>query len=91
MRETVRERYKSADILVEKDHELEAWAAALLAASKDPALVEAFQKETGITYTAPKSSIEAMIDDASGRNESIAHEFGKWFNEKVWGPWEGEG
>lgn len=66
------------------------WASALLAASRQPEIVKAFQDETGIVFSPAKTPIDAMIDDATGRNEQIAHSFGEWFNRNVWGAWEGE-
>lgn len=67
-----------------------AWASALFAASREPKILKAFQDETGMVLSAAKTPIDMMIDEATGRNEKIAHAFGDWFNRNVWGPWEGE-
>lgn len=67
-----------------------AWASALCAAISTPQMVEAFEKETGLHYELPKAPIEQMIDEATGIQAQFFHAFGKWFNENVWGPWEGD-
>ena len=68
------------------------WAAALMAAVGMPEMLEQFKRDTGISWLwePARSPIEMMIDGACGRDEKFAHAFGKWFNEKVWGSWEGQ-
>ena len=48
--------------------------------------MEAFEKDTGLRYSAPRSGLEAMIDEATGLTEEIVKAFIPWFNENVWGP-----
>jgi hypothetical protein len=65
------------------------WAGALFAAVKDKNMVAAFTRDTGVVYNPPKSGFDRMIDEATGVDAKIAKAFCDWFNEKVWGPWDG--
>lgn len=64
------------------------WAAALIAAIKQPEIVRVFERDTGLSYSPPKSPLERMINESTGFESEYIHAFGKWFNEKVWGNWE---
>ena len=66
------------------------WAAALLYATRQPEIVEVFNRDTGLSYTPPKSKLDQMIDESTGLDSELAHAFGKWFNDKIWGPWGGD-
>ena len=66
------------------------WVAALKAAVTNDGALKAFREDTGKTYiySPPKTPMEALIDQATGRDREFAHAFAAWFNEKVWGPWD---
>ena len=64
------------------------WASALRAASQEPGAFSAFLEDTGYIYSVPKSPIDALIDQSTGREEDFLNAFVTWFNEKVWGPWK---
>jgi hypothetical protein len=63
----------------------QAWGDCLLWAIHEPAILQQFQQDTGLMCRPAKTAIEQMIDEASGRDESVAIAFVKWFNENVWG------
>ena len=65
-----------------------AWASALRAAAGQPGPLEAFRKDTGCTYTPPRSGLDKMIDESTGAEEAFLDAFVTWFNEKVWGSWD---
>lgn len=48
-------------------------------------ILSSFREGTGVSYAIPKSSIEALIDDATGYKENFIRAFVPWFNDSVWG------
>jgi hypothetical protein len=65
-----------------------AWYSCLHWAIGEPKILARFKADTGLSYSAPRCAIDAMIDDATGFGDSFVLAFVPWFNEKVWGPWE---
>jgi hypothetical protein len=64
------------------------WVGCLRWAIGNSEILAAFTADTGLTYSPPKSGLDAMIDEASGFNEKLVKSFVEWFNKNVWGPWE---
>jgi hypothetical protein len=64
------------------------WAACLRWAIGEPDILAAFTVDTGLSYSAPKCGLDAMIDEATGLQENIIKAFVEWFNVNVWGPWK---
>lgn len=63
-----------------------AWRDFILWAASQPEAVAAFNAETGRTFKAlASSSIEAMIDRASGKLEADATAFVDWVTDSQWG------
>lgn len=63
-----------------------AWYSALMHATGDPAMRDAFIAETGIAIPgAPTTPMEKMIDDATGAKGEYLTAFIRWFNANVWG------
>ena len=62
-----------------------AWRDCLLWASSNPDCLDRFTADTGVRYIAPRTRLDALVDEASGRNEAVALQFVEWFNANVWG------
>lgn len=65
-----------------------AWRDCLLwtIGSKNPDFLSAFTADTGVCLPfAPKSGLDAMIDEATGINKDFAEAYIGWFNKAVWG------
>jgi hypothetical protein len=62
-----------------------AWVSALVAATRNPEILAAFQQDTGCTYIVPRTSIDRLIDDAAGVTDQLGRAFVEWFNANVWG------
>jgi hypothetical protein len=75
------ERYAPTDAL-----QRQAWVDCLLWASGHPEILQHFRHDSGIEIIAPRNQLDAMIDEATGRNEHVATQFVEWFNENIWGP-----
>ena len=65
---------------------MEAWLGCLHWAIGEPEILAAFKRDTGLSYSAPRCGLDAMIDQATGVQEKIIAAFIPWFNENVWGP-----
>jgi hypothetical protein len=63
-----------------------AYFSALRVAIEEPVIIKAFSAETGYMWSAPKSPMDAMIDEATGYAEGYIKAFVEWFNINVWGP-----
>ena len=62
------------------------WGSFLRWALSEPKMVEAFERETGHTFpAAPKSAIEAMVDEATGRMGGTMEAFVEWATVNQWG------
>ena len=70
------------------EYMMPAWLGCLQWAIGEPGIIAAFEKDTGLHYSAPRCPIDAMIDEATGLPEKIVTAFIPWFNENVWGPTE---
>ncbi|MCP5018070.1 MAG: hypothetical protein GY938_22775 [Ketobacter sp.] len=46
--------------------------------SKDPDRIKQFKSETGDTYSPPKTTIDKMIDESTGRDLVFAQSFVDW-------------
>ena len=68
-----------------------AWADCLHWALGRPDILAAFKAETKMSYKAPQSPIETMIDDATGYSRPFLEAFIPWFNANVWGAWSATG
>ena len=63
-----------------------AWRDCLIWAARQDNIVSAFEADTGMYL--PASTLDRMIDLATGFNEERAQAFVVWFNKNVWGPAE---
>lgn len=68
------------------DHMAPAWAACMQWALRKEEIRATFEAETGCRYSAPKSAIDRMIDNATGHGDAYVRAFVQWANEHVWGP-----
>lgn len=62
-----------------------AWVDCLRWSITEPRFLDAFLKESGITWTPANSPLEQLIDQATGLEESIVRQYIGWFNTHVWG------
>ena len=54
------------------DYMIPAWLGCISWAAGEPVLLEQFKKDTGLSYSAPKNGMDAMIDEATGhRRKSV--------------------
>jgi hypothetical protein len=69
-----------------------AWFDCLLWALYEPEIRNKFTADSGISYSPPKSGLEAVIDEASGFDpaEKFIMAFVPWFNANIWGLWNEE-
>jgi len=44
-----------------------------------------FRADTGCDFTPRLTSIDWMIDEATGRERAFVEQYVAWFNENVWG------
>jgi hypothetical protein len=65
------------------------WYGCLMWAASEPDILAWFKDDTGISYPAARSPLDAMIDKATGYDQSVCRRFVEWFNANVWGPWDG--
>jgi hypothetical protein len=61
------------------------WIGAVRAVLATPALMESFRTETGRTWTPGRTTIDRLIDDATGADRAFFEAFLTWFNAEVWG------
>lgn len=66
-----------------------AWCSCLQWAIGFDPIRKQFADDTGLSYSAPRSPMESMIDDACGVGDAYIRAFVPWFNENVWGHLEG--
>ena len=50
-------------------------------------VISTYRLETGDTYKPPHNPLDAMIDQASGRDWQFLKNFVLWFNDNIWGEW----
>jgi hypothetical protein len=62
-----------------------AWRDFLLLAYVDPDTRSAFTCATGMELTKPVSTIEQLIDDATGHQPEMLARFIEWATETIWG------
>lgn len=62
-----------------------AWADFIVWCQKEPETVAAFNAETGREYMKPNTSIERMVDEATGKEQDDAFVFARWVTENHWG------
>lgn len=69
-----------------------AWISCLQWAITHDEIMKQFTADTGISYSAPRSGLERMIDDATGIKGEVVVKFVDWFNANIWGwePWDEE-
>lgn len=62
-----------------------AWYSAVQAAVQHQPFIDAFKAETGLSWSAARSPIEQIIDEATGADIARTVAFVRWFNKNVWG------
>jgi hypothetical protein len=68
------------------EYVIPAWLACVRWSVTEPEIVEAFVRDTGeVIPSAPRTVIEATVDEACGRDLKVIRAFFKWFNKSVWG------
>ena len=77
---TILEEYMPKDPLMQI-----AWADCLRWAIKEQKIIDQYLKETGDKWTAGRSPLDRMIDEASGADKAFVIRFVQWFNENIWG------
>ena len=68
-----------------------AWVGCISWALGDPGTVAAFRRDTGVQWTPGATSIERMVDEATGAEWEFLKRFVRWANVNAWGPLDGEG
>lgn len=61
------------------------WASALQFSIGHRETLAQFTADTGLTYSAPRSPLDAMIDKATGADADAVRAFVVWFNANLWG------
>ena len=62
------------------------WAACLMWAVTEDAIVARFEADTGKKLPPPaRNGLERMIDEATGVNRDIAVAFADWVTKEIWG------
>jgi hypothetical protein len=64
------------------------WYSCLHWAIGNEEILAAFKADTGLSYSAPRCALDAMIDDATGLGNSVVVAFVPWFNQNIWGAWQ---
>ena len=62
------------------------WASCLRVVARDPEALAAFRRDTGCTWKPGHTSLDRMIDEATGAERDWLVQFITWFNANVWGP-----
>lgn len=62
-----------------------AWHGFVEFASRDEGIMKFYREETGGTFGLPRSSMEVMIDDATGKSEAEAYAFLDFVTVRLWG------
>ena len=70
---------------VEKMLNAAAWRDGIMWAVKDPDVLVAFRDDTGTDLVEPRSPIDRLVDDATGKSRDDLARFVDWFTEEIWG------
>lgn len=62
-----------------------AWTACLRYVVGSAERMAEFRADTGMNYTAPRSPLDSMIDDATGATHAYVMAIARWMNANVWG------
>jgi len=62
-----------------------AWVDCLRWSIGEPEILAEFRVDTGCDFTPRLTSIDWMIDEATGRERAFIKQYVAWFNENVWG------
>jgi hypothetical protein len=67
-----------------------AWIGSVRYALGQADIIAAFRKDTGEMWEIANSSIECMIDEATGADRDFLRKFVIWHNENLWGLKDGK-
>lgn len=73
------------DAVTEDDFNAFAWREFILWAWNEPEMRAQFAKKTGLTFQRQRTSIEAIIDAATGSRKDVAFKFVEWATREHWG------
>ena len=62
-----------------------AWTDCLRWSIGEPEILAEFRADTACDFTPRLTSIDWMIDGATGRERAFVEQYVAWFNENVWG------
>ena len=80
---TVQERL--AALAPTDDFMLSAWLGCLHWALGDPQIRENFYKASGLRWDPPQTTIEQLVDNATGAAGEYLIAFAAWVNKEIWG------
>jgi len=72
------------------EYAIPAWLSCLRWSLGEEKIRDAFERDTGIKYSAPRCALDLLIDDATGWRENYVKKFIAWFNDNVWGAWDAQ-
>lgn len=70
------------------EYMMPAWISCMSWALTNDEIMAAFREDSGNQWQPGRSSLDKMIDDATGAGKKFITEFVRWANIHVWGPIE---